>query len=84
MITSRSPYATLFYVVINRAKFDVCTSSSFGEVKTHVRTDRIVFCMSGTQKDTKSAKNNLIIVSAVDRGKALNAPDNERKRKKVS
>ena len=47
-MTSKLPYDTQHGMVINRSKFDVSTSSSFGEVKTYihkyictVRTDRI-------------------------------------------
>ena len=38
MMTSRTPYETYREMVINRAKFDVYTSSSFANVKAHVRT----------------------------------------------
>ena len=38
---SRIPYATHHGVVINRAKFDVCTHRSFRGVKTDRHTDGI-------------------------------------------
>ena len=41
MMASRTPYATHYGVVINRAKFDVCTHRSFRGVKTNSHTDGI-------------------------------------------
>ena len=41
MVTSQTPYDTHPEEVINRAKFDISTSSSFGGVKTDRHTDRI-------------------------------------------
>ena len=38
MMTYQIPYDTHPEVVINRAKFDAFTSSSFGEVKAHICT----------------------------------------------
>ena len=40
MMTSRTPYGTHHDVVINRAKFDTYTSSSFRGAKTDRQTDR--------------------------------------------
>ena len=48
-MTSRTLYDAHPEEIIDPAKFDVCTSSSFGGVKAHVRsytrTDRIVLCV---------------------------------------
>ena len=45
-MSHQHPYDTHPEMVINRAKFDVCMSSSWGGVKAHLRTytrrDRIV------------------------------------------
>ena len=49
MMSSRRhqyPYDTHHGVVINRAKFDACTSSSFTGVKTDTPTDRIALYRS--------------------------------------
>ena len=40
-MTSRTPFDTHHGVVINRAKFDAFTFSSFRVVKTDTQTDRI-------------------------------------------
>ena len=37
-MASRAPYDTHLEMVINRAKFDTRTCSSFGAVKTHRQT----------------------------------------------
>ena len=44
---SSCPFDSHFTDEINRAKFNICTPNSYGEVKSHTharaRTDRIVF-----------------------------------------
>ena len=44
IITSRTPYDT--HMVINCARFDVSKSSSFGGVKTHLQTERILIYLT--------------------------------------
>ena len=41
MMTSQTPHDACPKVVINRAKFNVCTFSSFGGLKAYERIDRI-------------------------------------------
>ena len=43
---SPTPFDTHHGVVINRAKFDACTSSSFRGVKTNTQTDKIALYTS--------------------------------------
>ena len=45
MTSSLIPYDTHSEVVINRAKFDVCMSKSFGGVKAYILTARIALYM---------------------------------------
>ena len=44
IMTSRNPYDIHPGVVINRAKFDVCTCCSFGGVKAYEQTESRVIC----------------------------------------
>ena len=54
MMTPRIPHSTYHGVVINRAKFDVCSSSSFREFKTDRHTDRIALCILHNIRSNRS------------------------------
>ena len=47
-MTSQLPVDTHYEVVINRAKFDVCTPSSIRGIKTDKHTDRFTIRLAGS------------------------------------